>query len=102
MDFYEAKDADIVFLVGKILLNIASNVSDFLIISLGKTQIIYTTKCVVFEEIDLYVFVAFWTGCRLSMVAKLCYREVDVRRSCQPTSSFFVSSHIKIFYGVTF
>ena len=71
MDFYEAKDADIVFSSAKSCLNIALNRSTFSHHLFGKIQLIYATKYVAFKEIDLYVFVALWTGCRLSIVAKL-------------------------------
>ena len=71
MDFYEAKEADIVFSSAKSCLNIALNSSTFSHHLFGKIQLIYTTKYVAFKEIDSYVFVALWTGCRLSIVAKL-------------------------------
>ena len=71
MDFYEVKDADIVFSSAKSCLNIALNSSTFSYHLFGKIQLIYATKCVAFKEINSYVFVALWTGCRLSIVAKL-------------------------------
>lgn len=71
MDFYEAKDADIVFSSAKSCLNIALNRSTFSHHLFGEIQLIYATKYVAFKEIDLYVFVALWTGCRFSIVAKL-------------------------------
>lgn len=48
IDFYEAKDADIVFSSAKSCLNIALNRSTFSHHLFGKIQLIYATKCVAF------------------------------------------------------
>lgn len=53
MDFYEAKDADMVFLSAKSCLNIALNRSTFSHHLFGKIQLIYTTKYVAFKEFYL-------------------------------------------------
>lgn len=54
MDFYEDKDADIVFSSAKSCLNIALNRSTFPPPHLfGKIQLIYTTKYVAFKEFYL-------------------------------------------------
>ena len=53
MDFYEAKDADIVFSSAKSCLNIALNRSTFSHHLFGKIQFIYTTKYVAFKEFYL-------------------------------------------------
>lgn len=53
MDFYEAKDADIVFSSAKSCLNIALNRSTFSYHLFGKIQLIYATKCVAFKEFYL-------------------------------------------------
>ena len=62
MDFYEAKDEDIVFLVTKSYLNIALNALHFPTIYFGKIQLIYATKYVAFKEIDLYVLLLLEDG----------------------------------------
>ena len=53
MDFYEAKDADMVFLSAKSCLNIDLNRSTFSHHLFGKIQLIYTTKYVAFKEFYL-------------------------------------------------
>ena len=53
MDFYEAKDADIVFSSAKSCLNIALNRSTFSHHLFGKIQLIYATECVAFKEFYL-------------------------------------------------
>ena len=53
MDFYEAKDADMVFSSAKSCLNIALNRSTFSHHLFGKIQPIYATKYVAFKEFYL-------------------------------------------------
>ena len=53
MNFYEAKDADMVFSSAKSCLNIALNRSTFSHHLFGKIQLIYITKYVAFKEFYL-------------------------------------------------
>lgn len=80
MDFYEAKDADIVFLSVKSCLNIALNRSTFFHHLFGKIQLIYTTKYVAFKEIYLWVLSVLEIRTdSFRWQQNWCHHEADVR-----------------------